>query len=101
MRRSLPNFALGAVLLAVPVIAEVSTPVATALGFEVLLYVPFEFAFALAAMFLFTLLNLYLSHRNQESLWRGLALGVVIAAGWFYAAFLLIAELHTIRGGKM
>ena len=78
-----------------------SAPVTKALGFEVLLYVPFEFAFALAAMLLFTVLNIYLSRRNQESLWRGLTIGVVIAAGWFEAAFLLVAQIHQHTGGKL
>ena len=101
MPRFLPNLALGTILLAIPVLAQLSRPTPNSMGLDVLLYLPFEFAFALLAFALFVALNVRISRGNRESLWRGIALGAVIAAGWFEAAFLLVAQLHVSLGGKL
>jgi hypothetical protein len=100
MRRLLPNLALGTVVLAIPIVAQLSRPAPNTLGLDVLLYEPFEFAFALLALALFVALNVVVSRICRESSWRGVALGAVIAVGWFEAAFLFVAQLHISMGGK-
>ena len=85
----------------IPVVAQMSGPATNSLGLEVLLYEPFEFAFALLALALFVALNVRVSRSGRESSWRGVALGAVIAVGWFEAAFLLVAQLHISLGGKL
>jgi hypothetical protein len=101
MRRTILNLALGAFLLAISVVAEISNSINDAAGFEVLLYQPFEFAFALLAVALFVGLNVYLSRKSRNIAFGGVGAGLVIAIGWFMLAFGVVAQLHISLGGKL
>jgi hypothetical protein len=104
MRRAINNLLLGTVLLAIPLAAEFQTATPTNVpgtGFDVLLYEPFEFAFALFTCFLFAALNAYISNKDGNKLWGGAGVGILIALGWFVIAFVAVGQLHLSLGGKL
>jgi heme/copper-type cytochrome/quinol oxidase subunit 4 len=101
MQRFVANFALSIILLAIPVAAQLATPLPNSMGLSLLLYVPFQYALLLLALALFLALNIYLSRRTKVGLWQGAVFGGVAAVTWFSVSFLIIGQLHLSLGGKL
>lgn len=98
------NGILFAVLLAVPLIAEIITATSKNVpgtGFDVLLYEPFNFAYVFLVGVLFIFLNSYISSTMNQSMTSGMGIGTLLFAVWFAIAFLLIGQLHLSLGGKL
>ena len=96
------------VLLLVPLFAHYATMEsgsAPGIGFDILLYKPFNFAYVLMAWGLFLAIGL-----SELVLRDGLGLqavsvavatsGVVVVI-WFFVAFLALAQLHLTLGGQL
>jgi len=104
MRVVLINLALGLALLVPPVAAEIYTAEpgkVPGAGFDVLLYDPFQYAYALLGLVLFVAVNAALAKLSGKSAWLGLPTGAAVALGWFLLAFLAVGQLHISLGGKL
>jgi hypothetical protein len=104
MRAALANIALGAGLLIPPVAAELYTAKPNNVpgtGFDVLLYQPFQFAYALLGLVLFVVLNIALRNPSPKRFWAGTFAGTAIALCWFFLAFLTVGQVHISLGGKL
>jgi hypothetical protein len=101
MQRFLANIALSLILLAIPVVAQLATPLPNSMGLDLLLYFPFHYALFLLALILFLSLNMYLARKRKAGLWQGAALGGVAAISWFSMSFLVVAQLHLSLGGQL
>ena len=104
MRTTLLNIATAVLLVVPPLAAELSTATpehVPGTGFDVLLYQPFDYAYALLGFLLFTALNSYLSARSGKSAWLGLPVGALITLCWFFVAFLAVGQLHLSLGGQL
>jgi hypothetical protein len=102
--RILINGFLFVTLLAVPLVAEVTTATSDTVsgtGFDVLMYKPFDFAYVLLAGVLFIALNSYISVRKHLPVWVGVGLGALLLVTWFVVAFLAVGQLHLSLGGKL
>lgn len=101
MQRLLANIALSLILLAVPVVAQLTAPLPNSMGLGVLLYLPFHYALFLLAIILFLTLNISLSGKGEARFWRGAALGGIAAISWFSLSFLVVLQLHLSLGGQL
>jgi hypothetical protein len=104
MRIVIANGVLGIGLLLPPIAAELYTAEpgrVPGTGFDVLLYQPVQYAYALVGLALFVALNVFLSTRSGRSPWSGLPIGAGAALCWFFLAFLAVGQLHLSLGGKL
>lgn len=101
MQRFLANIALSIILLAIPVVTQLATPLPNSMGLDLLLYVPFHYALLLLALILFLALNIYLSSKMKAKLWQGATLGGVATVAWFLVSFLVVGQLHLSLGGQL
>ena len=104
MPRAVHNLLIGSALLAIPLVAELQTANPTGvpgIGFDVLLYEPFDFAFVLFASIIFAILNAYLSRKAGKNPWVGAKFGILVSVAWFVIAFLAVSQLHLSLGGKL
>ncbi len=105
MKRASTNgiVALGA--LAIPLFAEYTTAGpgnVPGTGFDVLLFEPLDFAYALLVTIIFIALNIWASALQKDgSKFQGALLGVLLAIGWFVVSFLAVGQLHLSLGGKL
>ena len=96
------NITIFALALALPLGAEFVTATpehVPGTGFDVLLYEPFEFAYASCIGALFLLANLVKvgSRKVVASIFVAIPVWLV----WFVAAFLAVGQLHLTLGGKL
>ena len=71
-------------------------------GFDILLYEPFDFAYALLVTALFVGANLWASIKKEDgSKIHGVLLGILMAIGWFVVSFLAVGQVHISLGGKL
>jgi len=105
MNRTLINGFLGLGALAIPLFAEYITAKpgnVPGTGFDVLLYEPFDFAYALLVGSLFLAINIWSATEIEDrSKLQGALLGILLAVGWFVVAFLSVGQLHLSLGGKL
>ncbi len=98
------NVPLGIGLLFVPILAELVSSVlgqSAGVGLSLLLYWPYDFAFAGLALLLFVGLNARLVVRSKESMLRGALIGAAMFVIWFCLAFMAVVQLHLTRGGVL
>lgn len=69
------------------------------LGFDVLLYWPFNYAYILLVGAIFTMSNM--TTQPGESKVRLLATALISWLAWFIITFLAVAQLHLSLGGKL
>jgi hypothetical protein len=92
------NYVIGIVALCIPLGAELLSP-KNGLGFDVLLYWPFSYAFILFVGVVFIVANVTVAPR--DSIFRPLATALASWSGWFIVAFLAVTQLHLSLGGKL
>jgi len=92
------NLIIGIIALLIPMAAEFYSP-ETGLGFDVLLYWPFDFAYVLLIGLVFLSANLLL--RKSNSALMALATGGVFWFVWFAVTFLAVGQLHLSLGYKL
>lgn len=98
------NLLLGIGLVLIPVIAELATAhlgQRSGAGLSVLLYWPVHYAFLVLAFFLFTALNARIFSASGRPVLWGVMTGVIFSGLWFLLAFLVVAQLHLMRGGAL
>jgi hypothetical protein len=105
MNRTTTNGILAVGALAIPLIAEYANAKpgnVPGTGFDVLLYKPFDFAYALLVTALFIAANIWASAKTEEgSKLQGALLGILFTVGWFVFSFLAVVQLHLSLGGKL
>ncbi|RFA30972.1 hypothetical protein CAI21_03075 [Alkalilimnicola ehrlichii] len=109
MRRQIAaNIIVSLLLLAVPLVALYATAGpehVDGIGFGILLYEPFDFAYVLLAWVLFFGVNFWsFVARGRSSKQAGVAAVVtsgLIVLVWFIVAFLAVAQLHISLGGQL
>ena len=99
-KRVFANGLFFVVLSAIPLVSELATTPSN-LGFDILLYKPFEFAYIFLAGLLFIVLNIYISILNKSTIFMGLVIGISELAVWFLITFILVGQLHITLGGKL
>ncbi len=95
---------LGAVLLLVPAAADAVAKLrdpTSSLGLGILLYRPFNFAYAVLAILAFAALGWNEARQKANSPSLGALAGAAIGLAWFVLAFLAIAQLHLSLGGTL
>ena len=98
------NGAIFAIFLGIPLIAEYKTATpgnVPGVGFDVLLYEPFQFAYALLVTIFFVIANAYTGGKQQRNINQSVIVALLIAVLWFFASFLAVAQLHFSLGGKL
>lgn len=104
MNRLITNGLLGLIAASLPLFAQfLSTSYGTksTLGFDILLYQPFSFAYILLIFVVFNLSNLYLPWAiKKESKVRSMSEALLWTCGWFISTFLLLSQLHFILSGQ-
>ena len=93
-----PNLIIAAIGLLIPILAEFISP-ETGLGFDVLLYWPFDFAYVLLVGVLFVAANV-LTPKASTTL-GSVILGISFWVGWFLVSFLAVSQLHLSLGYKL
>jgi hypothetical protein len=93
-----PNLIIAAIALLIPIVAEFFSP-ETGLGFDVLLYWPFDFAYVLLVGVFFVAANV-LAPKVSTTL-GSVFLGVSFWLGWFLVSFLAVSQLHLSLGYKL
>lgn len=91
------NIGIGVIALLIPLVAELYSP-ETGLGFDVLLYWPFDFAYVLLVGFVFLGSNQLL--RESKSAVNAMVIGGAFWLGWFAVSFLAVGQLHLSLGYK-
>ena len=98
------NFIVFVIFLCIPLAAEFVTATpknVPGTGFAVLLYEPFQFAYALLATIVFISVNVYINKRQNRNMILSVFFGLVLTVAWFLVAFLAVAQLHIHLGGKL
>ena len=93
-----PNLIIAAIGLLIPILAEFISP-ETGLGFDVLLYWPFDFAYVLLVGVLFVAANLLIAKATTTL--GSVMLGISFWVGWFLVSFLAVSQLHLSLGYKL
>ena len=104
MSLRLANLSTFAIFLAVPLLAHYFTAKPTAgdgIGFDILLYEPFDFAYSLVVLSVFVFVKVWSPYSRASSKGVGLAISVAIFTIWFVTSFLALGELHTSLGGQL
>jgi len=92
------NLSIAAIALLMPLVAELISP-ETGLGFDVLLYWPFDFAYILLVGGIFVVSNVLAPKANPAL--GSAVLGISIWLCWFLIAFLAVGQLHLSLGYKL
>ncbi len=92
------NFGIGIIALMIPFVAEIVSP-ETGLGFDLLLYWPFDFAYVLLVGVIFVIFN-QVSKVSRGAI-ASLIVGLFFWLGWFAVSFLAVAQLHLALGYKL
>lgn len=92
------HLSVGVIGLLIPIIAELISP-ESGLGFDVLLYWPFHFAYVLTMAVAFLLVS-WLTPAAAGHL-NSILLGATCWAAWFAIAFLAVAGLHVSLGYQL
>ena len=92
------NLGIGFVALLIPIAAELYSP-ETGLGFDVLIYKPFDYAYALLVGIIFLVANFKFSSDRRAINCFVIAMSSWLA--WFVVSFLSIAQLHVALGYKL
>ena len=92
------NLSIAAIALLIPVVAELISP-ETGLGFDVLLYWPFNYAYILLVGGVFVTTNVFAP--ESGAVMSSAILGVLFWLGWFLIAFLAVGQLHLSLGYKL
>lgn len=102
------NIAVALILLAVPLVALYVTAQqgnVSGIGFKILLYEPFDFAYVLLAWTLFFVVNFQGLAIRTGIRWQTLSSAVatsgILVIGWFFVTFFAVFLLHTSLGGSM
>ena len=69
------------------------------IGFEILIYEPFNFAYSICAFMVFVIINTKFS--SSKNIGISLVKSLAWSAIFFPIAFLLLAQLHLNLGGKL
>ena len=101
MARVFPNLILSAILLAIPVVAQLSSPLPSSTGIDVLLYYAFDFALTLLGLAFFLALNVVISIKARSSVWLAIPQAAGFTLAWFIGSFLVVAQLHISLGGQL
>ena len=92
------NLGIVIVALLIPLAAELVSP-ETGLGFDVLLYWPFDFAYALLVGGVFVVSNQVFP--AAKGAFYSLVVGLSFWLGWFTVSFLAVGQLHLSLGYKL
>jgi hypothetical protein len=92
------NLVIGVAALLVPLTAELVSP-ETGMGFDVLLYWPFDFAYVLIIGVIFFASNFAAIDSENVFSWVASSLGSWLC--WFFVSFILVAQLHLSLGYKL
>ena len=92
------NLGIGIVALLIPVVAELVSP-ETGLGFTVLLYWPFDFAYALLVGAIFIGSNQVFP--AVKDAFHSFYVGFFFWLGWLAVSFLVVGQLHLSLGYKL
>ena len=104
LNRKSTNISLFLIALSQPLFAEyidVSLSGTSNLGFEILLYEPFNNFYMILVLISFISVNTYIAVKSKKSMGVFIAQSVVLYVCWFILAFLSVALLHTSLGGHM
>ncbi len=103
-KTTISNGFLFVTLMVIPLIAEFITAKPNhvpGIGFDVLLYQPFDFAYMLLAGVLFIAVNLHTSKQGNNKVFTVIGKSVAIWLFWFLVSFLAVGQLHLSLGGKL
>jgi hypothetical protein len=92
------NIVIAIAALLVPLGAELVSP-ETGLGFDILLYWPFDFAYVLLVLAAFLLSNQLSQVAGGK--FKALVVGLSYFLGWFAISFLAVSQLHLSLGYKL
>jgi hypothetical protein len=92
------NLGIGIIALLIPLVAEVISP-ETGLGFDVLLYWPFDFAYALFVGGIYIVTNQLFPTVNGA--FGSFVVGLSYWLGWFTVSFLAVGQLHISLGYQL
>ena len=98
------NLAVFAVFSAIPLVAEFlnarrgNLP---GIGFDILCYEPFDYAYFLLVLAVFITVNINIARRQKSSIREAGILGAVIAVVWYITCFIAIGGYHLELGGKL
>ena len=95
------NFLLGLFIVAIPVMAHFfsgRTNPSTGIGFDVLLYKPFDFAYIIFTLILFAFINIKFRKNNIKV---SVLKSIVWSFDFLIISFLLLSQLHLNMGGNL
>ena len=98
------NIAIFAIFLAIPLVAEYMTATpedVPGTGYVVLVFEPFQFAYALLAAVFFVIANTYACGKQYRNISQSVFVALLITVLWFFVSFLALTQLHLSLGGKL
>ncbi|QXE86077.1 hypothetical protein KP003_17195 [Geomonas nitrogeniifigens] len=98
------NSLLFVVLSAPPLLAEYLTAEpgnVPGKGFDVLCYEPFDYAYILMALAVFSATNILIAYKRKRPIRQAGLYGGIIAIGWFIFCFIAVGSVHLELGGKL
>lgn len=104
MRLLVKNLVLGLALTSIPLFAECVAALYAqdpGLGVRLLLYWPVDFGLILFALATFIHLNAHALRQRSAGVWIGALTGLAATAIWFGVAFLVVLQVHLLRGGQL
>jgi hypothetical protein len=90
--------------MSVPLVAEYTyaQPIKIqGIGFDLMLYRPFPFAFPIFCLFVFTVLNIRLYKRQLSPVISGFVVSAPLTVAWFVVTFMAVVQLHISLGGVL
>ena len=97
------NFTIFAIMAGIPLVAEyvMAKPGnVSAIGFHILLYKPFDYAYFLLTTAIFVGSNTMIAKRQKMPIKGAIVESLAITIAWFITSFVAIATLHHALGGQ-
>lgn len=102
------NAAIALIFGAIPLVAHYLTGRENpnhGVGFNLLIYEPFQFAYLIVSGLFFIIANTFLliKYHGQLmiSILTGFGLGVFISLSWYVVVFMILVQLHVFMGGVL
>ena len=97
------NILIAVVLSAIPIFLHYIsfTPDKTGIGFDVLIYEPFDFAYLLLAVGVFVSVNIYHAKSVQGGLFSAVIESSILAVIWFVISVVALMQFHVSLGGTL